>query len=645
MKQLLKILILEDLSSDAELVQIQLEELDFDLQFKVTDKKSEFEDLLSTFDPELVISDFSLPAYNGLEALEFLRKRDAHTPFIFVTGTLGEEKAVRAIKSGASDFLIKENLSQLPVAVMRALRERDEVRKKKAYESQLIAINALNSALLQFDQWEKALNEAFAIIGDALKVDRVYYFENHLNEAGQEVTSQRFEWSGNSAEPQIDNPEMQNLPHETIAELIEPLKKNIPFQAIVSRLPETSFREILVDQDVRSILVLPVFVKNRFYAFIGFDDCRNEREWSEDEHSFLASLTSSLSNVIEKRDILEDLKRSRMNYKKAHDRLKKAQEIAKIGYWVWEMDSELSEWSEETYSIYGYTPENFTPTLENLKLTLHPEDRYLMERDPKEIMVSGNGNSFEHRIITASGETRWVRMHINYILDEQGKPSVMEGTVQDITDQKDREEQIRISNERFELAMKATTELIWDWDHRTGEVLRSFNYESRFVYNPREGSGPDNSWFSRVHPEDIEDVWYYLNSCLADKSLHHWEKEYRIIRRDDQVAFVVDRGFIIRNEEGKPVRSVGATLDVTESREQFEKIKEQNEALREIAWLQSHVIRAPLSRIMGLTLLAEEEDGGGKSMKEIFELIKTSAQELDEVIMEITHKTESVKGL
>src|SRR5690606_22205903 len=111
------------------------------------------------------------------------------------------------------------------------------------------------------------------------------------------------------------------------------------------------------------------------------------------------------------------------------------------------------------------------------------------------------------------------------------------------------------------------------------------------------------------------------NKALLNKKKKSWKAEYRVQLSDGSIVYFVDRCYIIRDKEGNPIRSVGSVLDVTASRQQLERIKKQNEKLREIAWQQSHVIRSPLSKIMGLIYLSQEHGGGGLSNKDIMELI------------------------
>src|SRR5690606_22407888 len=145
------------------------------------------------------------------------------------------------------------------------------------------------------------------------------------------------------------------------------------------------------------------------------------------------------------------------------------------------------------------------------------------------------------------------------------------------------------------------------------------------------------------HIEDRNRAWNSLDKALQNKKRKSWKSEYRIQLADGSILHFIDRCFIQRDKKGNPIRSVGSALDVTASRQQLERIKKQNERLREIAWWQSHVIRSPLSKIMGLIYLSKELEGGGKSKDEIMEMISVSAHELDEVIREITEKTNLIK--
>src|SRR5256885_7429321 len=123
MTERLRILLLEDVADDAELALLELRRTGLHADHRVVDKEKPFVDALREFAPDLILSDFSMPGFDGMAALALAREICPDTPFIFVSGTIGEESAVRALKSGATDYVMKTNLVRLPAAVERALRE------------------------------------------------------------------------------------------------------------------------------------------------------------------------------------------------------------------------------------------------------------------------------------------------------------------------------------------------------------------------------------------------------------------------------------------------------------------------------------------------------------------------------------------
>lgn len=119
----LKILILEDSSSDAELMQRELRKADFDFEVKVVDKKEEFIEGLKNFSPGVILSDHTLPQFNSLEALRIFKIAEMKIPFILVTGSVSEEFAVQAIHEGADDYILKDRMARLPDAILKALEK------------------------------------------------------------------------------------------------------------------------------------------------------------------------------------------------------------------------------------------------------------------------------------------------------------------------------------------------------------------------------------------------------------------------------------------------------------------------------------------------------------------------------------------
>jgi signal transduction histidine kinase len=136
-KRDIHILMLEDDSADAELTKYALRKGGLSFSLARVESKDEYVQQLQDRPPSLILSDYSLPGFNGHDALDIALNQCPETPFIFVTGTMGEEVAIETLKSGATDYVLKTRLSRLMPAVVRALREAEERSQHRRAEEQL----------------------------------------------------------------------------------------------------------------------------------------------------------------------------------------------------------------------------------------------------------------------------------------------------------------------------------------------------------------------------------------------------------------------------------------------------------------------------------------------------------------------------
>lgn len=137
MKGPLKILFVEDVYADAELIWHELTKSEIIFEKKLVDTKEDYLSALESFKPDLIISDFSLPQFDGLSALFIKNDLAPFTPFILVTGSINEEIAVESMKAGADDYVIKQNLSRLGPAIRASLKKMDLLFEKEIAEKAL----------------------------------------------------------------------------------------------------------------------------------------------------------------------------------------------------------------------------------------------------------------------------------------------------------------------------------------------------------------------------------------------------------------------------------------------------------------------------------------------------------------------------
>jgi len=184
-------------------------------------------------------------------------------------------------------------------------------------QNMLKAIKEATNELLANSDIDTSISNSLEIIGKAAEVDRIYYFRNNRDKENMlATTDQKSEWSSHSCCSQMDNPNLHNLQINEISELMEPLSRKIPFNCIVRNLEPSTIRKILQEQNVLAILVLPIFVENEFWGFVGFDECQDEREWTDDDIALLMSFTNSISAAISRNDA-----EHRIEYLSYHDQL------------------------------------------------------------------------------------------------------------------------------------------------------------------------------------------------------------------------------------------------------------------------------------------------------------------------------------
>jgi len=131
MKKDIKVLILEDNTTDADLILRQLNKSGICFQSKVVETRKTFEESLDIFCPDIILSDYSLPSFDAVSAFQLMKSKGLRIPFIIISGIVGEENAVMLIKDGVTDFASKNNLLALPQKVKRALKEAEERLEKK----------------------------------------------------------------------------------------------------------------------------------------------------------------------------------------------------------------------------------------------------------------------------------------------------------------------------------------------------------------------------------------------------------------------------------------------------------------------------------------------------------------------------------
>jgi PAS domain S-box-containing protein len=136
-------------------------------------------------------------------------------------------------------------------------------------------------------------------------------------------------------------------------------------------------------------------------------------------------------------------------------------------------------------------------------------------------------------------------------------------TIDDITERKRAEEEIKQGNERFQLVCRGTHDAVWDWNLQTNDLWWNENFQTLLGYRAEEIEPGLESWTNRIHPEDLDRVVTGIHEVI-DAGKVFWSDQYRFRRKDGSYLEIYDRGYVIRDASGNPVRMIGAMQDITE---------------------------------------------------------------------------------
>ncbi len=225
------------------------------------------------------------------------------------------------------------DLSKGVTFIAMDITERKKTERALAYnEEMLSAIAKATKELLTNRDTGLAIGKGLSFLGEATGVDRAYFFETSLDGSiSYPSFSQKFEWSSDGTEPQINNPELQNVPFSDTMEFVEPLSRGEVFSHLIKNLPECRTKEALIKQNIVSIIVLPVFVRNNFYGFVGFDDCRTERIWSDSEFTLLSAFSDSVAKAIERKMTETDLEKTLQELKDTQKQILLQERLRSLG--------------------------------------------------------------------------------------------------------------------------------------------------------------------------------------------------------------------------------------------------------------------------------------------------------------------------
>lgn len=389
---------------------------------------------------------------------EFNIKSLLDTPIFIngkIIGILSFEIIDNAVEWDNEDMNFSRSIADL-IAIAIESQMRLDIENRLTYKTEILsAIGNITEEFLTNKNTHDIFDVTLNAIGKVTKIDRLSFFENNVT---QNNFNQKYRWSRKSKSLVKPNPRLQNISYECIGEALDSLLNKKYFFAIVHKMGESKLKELLNSTHVKSVLLLPIFVKNTFYGVLSFDDSTTEREWEEDEINILQTLANNISFAIDRNInetiILENEERFRSL----------ANNIPGTVY-LSKYDNQFTKiyLNDEIEKLTGYPKSDFLENKMSFLDIIYPEDKPRILKDVEQAILEKKQIKYTYRILRKDNQIVWVE-EIGDVVYKNGEIAFLEGIILDITDKKFTETAIK-EKEYAEAASRAKSEFLANMSH------------------------------------------------------------------------------------------------------------------------------------------------------------------------------------
>lgn len=293
--------------------------------------------------------------------------------------------------------------------------------------------------------------------------------------------------------------------------------------------------------------------------------------------------------------------------------LNKAQRVARLAIWELDLRQQTLTWSDEVYRIFELDPNEFQPSYQAFFDVIHPDDVEKVETAYQNSLIHRQNYSLDHRLLMPDGRIKWVREMAENEFDAQGKPLISRGTVQDITEQKLFELELKTKETQFRLSIEASQIGLWQWDMK--EFL-SWSDECYYQIGFEAQAFPMSlaTYKQGIHPDDMDAAFKQVEEQTRKNQGFVIQFRYRNAQHD--WTWIECRGKVSDFDAvGNPTWMVGTHINIQHQKDAEHLLKQAqqeaeqaNKAKSEFLANMSHEIRTPMNAILGLSELAMESN-------------------------------------
>ncbi|MGA9752124.1 MAG: PAS domain S-box protein [Acidobacteriota bacterium] len=568
MSQPLRILMVEDVPTDAALVEREIRKAGIDFVSRRVENRETFLAAIEEFDPDFILSDYSLPQFDGMSALRLADERAPEIPFIIITGSLNEETAVECIKAGADDYVLKDRLARLMPAIQGALE------KRRLQGERHEAVVAMRTSEMRYRRLFEAAKDGILILDaeTGLVVDVNPFILNILGYSAQEVLGKSI-WDLGFLRDVVPS-------KAAFAELLE--KKYVRYEDMPLEAKDGSRREV-------------EFVSN-VYAV-------GDRQVIQ-------------CNI---RDITER-KRAEKALRETQERYRLLVERNLAGVFRSTIEGRVLDCNEAFAAIFGYSSRE--------DLFAHPSQGLYPTPEARDIFVERIRREGAVKNLVSEGRRKdgspvWILENVSLVREEKTGQEVLEGTAIDITEQRRAEEE----RGRLAAAIEQSHESIVMTDAQGAIIYVNPAFESITGYSREEAMGQN----PRILKSGLHDRAFYEQMWATILSGRAWTGQMNNLRKDGSLFTEQSVISPVRDPSGAITAFVAAKRDVTQEIELQRKLEQAKnlETVGMIAGGVAHEVRNPLFAITTIVTALERKLADQPEFAEYTAHIKDQSKRLN----------------
>ncbi|MEX0823461.1 MAG: PAS domain-containing protein, partial [Balneolaceae bacterium] len=258
------------------------------------------------------------------------------------------------------------------------------------------------------------------------------------------------------------------------------------------------------------------------------------------------------------------IKKMEVKLEEEQKRFEIAANITSDVIWEWDKSSNVLWWGDGIETVLGYSKKDFENNPTFWQDHIHPDDKERVVKSMNEAENSFDVNFWqeEYSFRAADGQYRFIKDKGEIIRDGSGEIKRIIGAMVDVTKEIEYQKTLREERNRFEMIAKSSNDVLYDWDIKKDRVWWSEGWQTRFEFKPEDIEQTLDWWVKRIHPSEIEEVEKSLDHAVkSGKSF--WSEEYRFLNGKNFYSNVVDKGYFIKDSDGKNTHLVGTITDIT----------------------------------------------------------------------------------